>query len=56
MPQKKWVALTPEEWVRQNILQWLVVDANIPASHIAIERSIDVGGRLQRFDVLIYRQ
>ena len=52
--RKKWVALTPEEWVRQNILQWLVNHTPVPASHIAIERSIEVGGRPQRFDVLIY--
>lgn len=52
--RKKWVVLTPEEWVRQNTVNSLMESYQIPASHIAIERSVEVGGRLQRFDVLVY--
>ncbi len=52
--RKKWVVLTPEEWVRQNTVNWLISNYFVPSSNIAIEKSVEVGGRLQRFDVLVY--
>jgi len=54
--RKKWVALTPEEWVRQNILQYLSQVCHYPASLIAIEKSIQLGELTKRFDILIYKQ
>ena len=54
--RKKWVALTPEEWVRQNILQYLVQVMNYPPSLIAIEKSIQLGELTKRFDILIYKE
>jgi len=53
--RKKWVALTPEEWVRQNILQYLVQICNYPSTLIAIEKSIQLGELTKRFDILIYK-
>lgn len=53
--RKKWVALTPEEWVRQNILQHLIQVCNYPTSLIAIEKSIQLGELTKRFDILIYK-
>ncbi len=41
--RKKWVTHTPEEWVRQNFLQYLVKVLNYPASLIAIEKEILIG-------------
>jgi hypothetical protein len=41
--RKKWLVLTPEEWVRQNILQFLLLKKNYPASLIAIEKEIRLG-------------
>jgi hypothetical protein len=54
--RKKWVALTPEEWVRQNILQYLVQVCNYPSTLIAIEKTIQLGELKKRFDILIYKQ
>ena len=54
--RKKWVALTPEEWVRQNILQYLVQVCNYPSTLIAIEKTIFLGELKKRFDILIYKQ
>lgn len=54
--RKKWVTLSPEEWVRQNILQFLSQVCNYPASLIAIEKSIQLGELTKRFDILIYKQ
>jgi hypothetical protein len=53
--RKKWVQLTPEEWVRQNILQYLVQVVNYPASLIAVEKSIQLGELTKRFDILVYK-
>ncbi len=52
--RKQWVRLTPEEWVRQNFLQYLIVIKKYPPSLIAIEKEIKVGEMRKRFDVLIY--
>lgn len=53
--RKIWVRLTPEEWVRQNILQYLVQVKNYPASLIAIEKEIALGELKKRFDILVYK-
>lgn len=54
--RKKWVILTPEEWVRQNLLQYLVQVCQYPASLIAVEKSIQLGELQKRFDILIYKE
>ena len=46
--------LTPEEWVRQNFLQYLVKVKQYPATWIAIEKKIQLGELVKRFDILIY--
>ena len=53
--RKLWVRLTPEEWVRQNILQYLVQVKKYPASLIAIEKEITLGELKKRFDILVYK-
>lgn len=52
--RKRWVALTPEEWVRQNFLQFLVEVKKYPPSLIAIEKEITVGELKNRFDIVVY--
>jgi hypothetical protein len=54
--RKQWIRLTPEEWVRQNMLQYLVQVKKYPASLIAIEKEIAVGEMRKRFDILIYKE
>lgn len=54
--RKLWVRLTPEEWVRQNFLQYLVQVMQYPASLIAIERELKLGELKKRFDVLVYNR
>jgi hypothetical protein len=41
--RKKWILLTPEEWVRQNFIQYLIVEKEYPASLIAVEKEIKLG-------------
>ena len=47
--RKRWVMLTPEEWVRQNFLQYLLQVKKYPASLIAVEKEISLGGFKKTF-------
>jgi hypothetical protein len=52
--RKKYIVLTPEEQVRQNILAYLVEHKNYPINNIAVEKQIKVSGKNRRFDIVIY--
>jgi len=52
--RKKWVVLTPEEWVRQNFLQYLIQVKKYPAALIAVEKEIAVADTKKRFDIVVY--
>ncbi|MCW3094181.1 MAG: type restriction enzyme HsdR N-terminal protein [Ferruginibacter sp.] len=52
--RKQWIMLTPEEWVRQNFLQYLVGVKEYPAALIAVEKEIRLGELVKRFDMVIY--
>jgi len=54
--RKKWLLLTPEEWVRQNFVQYLIKIKNYPSALIALEKEIWLGELKKRFDVLIYNK
>ena len=46
--------LTPEEWVRQQLLHRLVEQLDYPASLIAVEQAINVGEAKKRCDAVVY--
>jgi hypothetical protein len=50
--RRKWVAATPEETVRQRLLAWLLSEAALPPSRLAVERAIAYGALRKRFDVV----
>ncbi len=52
--RKKWVVLTPEEWVRQNFVQYLIREKDYPDALIGIEKQILLGELKKRFDILVY--
>lgn len=52
--RKQWVRLTPEEWVRQNLIQYLLQVKQYPAALMGIEKEIALGELKKRFDILIY--
>lgn len=52
--RKKFVVLTPEEWVRQNFIQFLKKEKKYPENLMAVEKQIMVNGNPRRFDLLIY--
>ena len=53
--RRRWVTLSPEEWVRQNFLQYLVQVKHYPLSLIAVEKIIKLGELTKRFDVVVYQ-
>lgn len=52
--RRRFVALTPEEWVRQNLIQFMVEVYQYPLSLMAVEKIVKVNGLSQRADVVVY--
>ena len=52
--RKKFLVLTPEEWVRQHIVRFLVEEKGCPPSLIAIEIGLKLNGMQKRADILVY--
>jgi hypothetical protein len=52
--RKRYVSLTPEEWVRQNLIQYLVNEKNMPLGLIVVEKSLKVLKMENRFDLMVY--
>lgn len=52
--RRVWVSLTPEEWVRQNFLQYMIQVLHYPPSYISVEKKIQLGEMRKRFDILVY--
>jgi hypothetical protein len=54
--RKKWLVLTPEEWVRQHVLNYLVSEKKMPASSISIEKELVLNDLKKRYDIVVYTQ
>lgn len=54
--RKKNIILTPEEWVRQHLIQFLINNLHCPISLIAIEKQLIINSLQKRFDVLVYNK
>ena len=54
--RNKFVVLTPEEWVRQNLLKYLNIEKNIPKGLMAIEKGLTVNRLKKRTDIVIYNR
>lgn len=54
--RKDYFVLTPEEWVRQNFVHFLVNHHNYSKNYIKLEKQIKVNNRVKRFDVLVYNK
>ena len=53
--RKKFVRLTPEEWVRQHFLHFMIFQLGFPASLIVVEAELIYNKLKKRFDILAYR-
>ncbi|RAI99865.1 type I restriction and modification enzyme subunit R-like protein [Chitinophaga skermanii] len=52
--RKKYVQLTPEEWVRQNFLNYLTQTLAYPAALLSIEKEVYLGELKKRCDIIVY--
>jgi type I site-specific restriction endonuclease len=52
--RKKYVAATPEEWVRQLFIHYLLSEKGINKNKISVEKQLIVNGLQKRFDIVIY--
>ena len=52
--RKKNLLLTPEEWVRQHCLHFLISELGYPKSLINVEKQIKINGQLKRYDIVVY--
>lgn len=52
--RKKFVALTPEEWVRQHMIHFLLSHLDYPASLVSVEAPLNYGRRKKRTDLVVH--
>jgi type I site-specific restriction endonuclease len=52
--RKKFVDLTPEEWVRQHIIQFLITHKQVPTSMISVEKQMLLNNTKRRTDIVIF--
>ena len=52
--RKKFIILTPEEWVRQHVVQFLLQEKKYPKSHTNVEKLLTVNDLKKRYDVVVY--
>lgn len=50
----RYVRLTPEEWVRQHFVQYLVQALHVPAGLVAVEAAFELQGQPQRADIIVH--
>jgi hypothetical protein len=51
----RWIVLTPEEWIRQNFLQYLMQVKKYPKSLLSVEKIIMLGELKKRCDIVVYK-
>ena len=52
--RKRYVSLTPEEWVRQHFIRFLIEEKGYPAAYLAVEKQLVVNGMKKRCDAILY--
>ncbi|MDD2986824.1 type I restriction enzyme HsdR N-terminal domain-containing protein [Flavobacterium sp.] len=53
--RKKFIVLTPEEWVRIHVVRFLLEVKKYPKSWINVEKKIEINGLTKRYDVVVYQ-
>jgi predicted type IV restriction endonuclease len=52
--RKKFIILTPEEWVRQHVVRFLLEEKKYPKSLINVEKTLIINGLRKRYDVVVF--
>ena len=53
--RKKFLILTPEEWVRQHTLHFLITEKKYPVSYINVEKQLLLNDSVKRYDIVIFK-
>ncbi len=53
--RKAWFVLSPEEWVRQHLIHYLVEIKKFPVSLISVEKQVMLNLQSKRYDIVVYR-
>jgi hypothetical protein len=53
--RKKFIVLTPEEWVRIHVVQYLIQEKSYPKSLINVEKLIKINTISKRYDIVVYQ-
>lgn len=48
-----WLAMTPEEWIRRHVINWLTEGMGAPAERISQEYPVRIQGMKQRADIVV---
>ena len=48
------MVLTPEEWVRQHVLHFLISEKKYPISHINVEKQLRLHDTIKRYDIVVF--
>ena len=54
--RKKFVVLTPEEWVRQHTIHFLTFEKKYPISHINVEKQLQLNDTVKRYDIVVFNK
>lgn len=53
--RKKFIILTPEEWVRQHVVRYLLDEKKYPKSYLNVEKIIKINGLIKRYDIVVFQ-
>ena len=52
--RKKFIVLSPEEWVRQHVIHLLISEKKYPLSHINVEKQLKLNDTIKRYDIVVF--
>jgi len=52
--RKKFIILSPEEWVRQHVVHYFLTEKKYPKSLINVEKLLKINGLTKRYDVVVF--
>lgn len=56
MVRRKFVVLSPEEWVRQHLIHYLIYHKEVPMSMVSVEKQLMLNGTRKRTDVVVFHK
>jgi len=54
--RKKWLILSPEEWVRQHCIHYLIDYKSYPLSYIQVEKKLKLNRIERRYDIIVFNK